>query len=223
MKVQGSIKVEYKHTTDAAQAKLWIEEVPDLFSADFEVAVRYSESVIEEASRLAEDNNLSKKDRISYRAIVKASALGHPYHCTITHCSIGISEKEAIVFVIDNQEIADVVLGFLVETEKVQIWHNYSYDGRFLMYYTDNNAKNIEDTQILAKTLVNHVEVMKAQVSLKVLAGSWYGNWGISADNFTLAQQHDEKVIKYAAIDACATFKLWKYLNDFINNEEVEC
>lgn len=220
MKVQHSIKVSYKKTNDAAVAKEWLKGLPDVFSADFETAVRYSKETIEEAKKLSEDTTLSKKERISYIAIAKASALGHPYHCTITHCSIGISENEALVFIIDSQKIANVVLDFLVETEKVQIWHNYAYDGRFLMYYGNKNAKNIEDTQILAKTLINHVEPVKAQVGLKTLAGSWYGDWGISSDNFTLEQQYDEKVIRYAAIDAAATFKLWTYLNDFIDKGE---
>jgi hypothetical protein len=90
------------------------------------------------------------------------------------------------------------------------------------MYYADKNAINIEDTQILAKTLVNHVEVFKAKTGLKDLMGAWYGDWGISADNFTIEQQYEEHVLKYAAIDACATYKLWFYLNDFIKENTSE-
>jgi len=126
------------------------------------------------------------------------------------------SESEGLVFIIDNQEIADVVLEFLTETEKKQIWHNYCYDGRFLRYFQRKDVKNFEDTQIFAKTLINHVEIFKARTSLKDLAGTWYGDWGISADNFTLAQQYEPKVLHYAAIDACATYKLWGYLNEFV-------
>lgn len=217
MQVQRSIDVQYQSTNDPETAKIWLASLPEVFSADFETAVRYSKETIQEAKEKMVDTTLPKKERVVYQAIANASALGHPFHCTITHCSIAYSEKEAYVFIIDAQPIADVVLDFLVQTNKTQVWHNYAYDGRFIRYYAGSDAKNVEDTQIFAKTLINHVETFKARTGLKDLAGHWYGDWGISADNFTVEQQYEEHVIKYAAIDACATFKLWEYLNDFIS------
>lgn len=217
MKVERSIDVLYQSTNDPETAKAWLDSLPEVFSADFETAVRHSEEEIEEAKKQMVNPELSRKEQIAYQAIAKSSALGHPSHCTITHCSIAVSEKDAYVFIIDDQPIADVVLDFLVQTDKTQVWHNYAYDGRFLMYYAGKSAKNVEDTQIFAKTLVNHVEVFKAATGLKDLAGHWYGDWGISADNFNLSQQYEEHVLKYAAIDACATYKLWTYLNEFVS------
>lgn len=219
MKVQGTIQVVYQSTNNADEAKKWLATVPDLFAADFEAAVRYTEEEIAEAKETMANEKLPKKTRVLSQAIANATALGHPYHCTITHCSIAISEKEAFVFIIDNQEIADVVLGFLIGTNKVQVWHNYSYDGRLLWYYGDGYAKNVEDTQVFAKTLVNHVEVHKAMTGLKALAGDWYGDWGISTDYFTIEQQYEEKVLHYAAIDAAATYKLYHYLIEWCESE----
>ena len=219
MHVEHTIKVQYQKTNDAITAKLWLESLPDVFSADFETAIRYTNKEVEKAKANMIDETLSKRERISNQAIAKATALGHPSHCTITHCSIAYSEKDAYVFIIDNQKIADVVLDFLVETTRKQIWHNYCYDGRFLRYYAGSDAKNMEDTQIFAKTLINHVEVFKAASGLKDLAQHWYGDWGISESNFTIEQQYDEQVIKYAAIDACATFKIWEYLNEFTDRK----
>lgn len=217
MQVEHSIKVQYKSTNQADQAASWLADLPNVFSADFETAVRYSTEVIEEAKSKMVDKTLPRREQIVYQAIAKASALGHPSHCTITHCSIAWSEKDAYVFIIDNQAIADVVLDFLVETDKTQVWHNYSYDGRFLRYYAGKDAKNVEDTQVFAKTLVNHVEVHKAYTGLKFLMEPYYGDWAISSDNFTISQQHEEHVLKYAAIDACATYKLWEQLNGYIS------
>ena len=216
MQVEYDIKVEYEATNDASEAHKWLNDLPDLFAADFETAVKYPSEHIEEAKLLMLDTSLPRIEQVKYQAIAKASALGHPSHCTITHCSIAASENEGLVFIIDNQAIADVVLDFLTETDKTQIWHNYCYDGRLLRYYQGKDAKNVEDTQVFAKTLVNHVEIFKARTSLKELAGAWYGDWAISADNFTIAQQHEPHVLKYAAIDACATYKLWGYLNEFV-------
>lgn len=219
MQVTRSIEVTYKHTNDAVVAQKWINDLPDLIAADLETAIRYSEEEVKQAKEDAANEKLPKADRIAATAIANATPLNHPYHCTITHCSIATSEKDALVFVIDNQEIADVVFDYLITTDAVQVWHNYSYDGRFIKYYGGGYPKNLQDTQILAKTLLNNVEVFKARTGLKDLAGGWYGDWGIDSDHFTLDQQHNEKVIKYAAIDACATYKLWGYLNEFISNE----
>lgn len=215
MKVQRTIKVEFESTNDPVIAYNWLNSLPDTFSSDFETAIRYTDKEVTEAKEKMLDTKFSKKERVAYQVIANATALGHPYHCTITHCSVAYSNKNAYVFIIDSQEIADTVLGFLTSTEKKQVWHNYCYDGKFLCYYANGNAKNVEDTQVLSKTLINHVQVFKAKTGLKHLMGEFYGDWGISADNFTLAQQHDPEVIKYAAIDACATFKLWEHLNEF--------
>jgi len=218
MQVEYSIKVQYQSTNDADVAKLWLEGLPEVFSADFETAIRYTKETVDEAKLLMVDKDIPKLDRIAYQAVAKATALGHPSHCTITHCSIAYSESESYVFIIDSQEMADIILDFLVATDRLQVWHNYCYDGRFLMYYAGKGANNIEDTQILAKTLINHVDVLKSSTRLKNLMGAWYGDWGISVDNFTIEQQYEEHVLEYAAIDACATYKLWDYLNDFIKN-----
>jgi hypothetical protein len=222
MHVEHTIKVDYQSTNDAETASKWLNNLPDLFSADFETSIHYSKEVVEEAKLKMLDEELPKRERVRYQSIAKATALGHPSHCTITHCSIAYSEKDAYVFIIDAKDIANVVLDFLTTTTRKQVWHNYSYDGRFLMYYAGKNAIDIEDTQILAKTLVNHVDIFKAKTGLKDLMGSWYGDWGISSDNFTIEQQYEEHVIKYAAIDAAATYKLWYYLNDFIKENTSE-
>lgn len=215
MKFERAIVVNFKQTNDAAVAQKYIDKLPSLIACDFETAIRYTSAEVEEAKLKMVDTDLPKRERIHYQAIANATALGHPSHCTITHCSIAISEDTAFVFIIDNQAIADVVLGYLVETEATQIWHNYSYDGRFIRYFMGKDAKNVEDTQIFAKTLLNHVDVTKANTKLKMLAAAWYGDWAVSADNFTLEQQYDPILIKYAAIDAASTFKLYNYLLDW--------
>jgi hypothetical protein len=216
MKIPRSIDVKYEYTNDPCKASCWLQDIPDTFAADLETAIRYSQEEVKEAKLKAADTSLPKKEQIYNQSIANATALGHPYHCTITHCSIASEEDFGRVFIIDSQDIADVVLDFLTTTDKTQVWHRYAYDGRFIKYYGGQQPKNVQDTQIFAKTLVNHVEVFKASTGLKDLAGAWYGDWGISSEHFTLEQQYEPKVIKYAAIDACATFKLWRYLNEFI-------
>lgn len=219
MQVVKPINVNYESTNDPKQAIEWLSNLPDLFSADFEAAVRYTEEEVKHAKVAMYDTDIPKIERIGYQAIAKASALGHPSHVQITHCSVAWSDRDAYVFIIDSQDMADAVLDFLVTTDATQVWHNYGYDGRLIRYYQRTDVKNLEDTQILAKTLLNHVETFKARTGLKDLAGHWYGDWGISADNFTIEQQYQPHVLKYAAIDACATYKLWTYLMQYVKEE----
>jgi hypothetical protein len=214
------IRVDYKSTNEAAIAASWITELPDIFAADLETAVKYPAEVVTSAKEKMVNPKVSRKLQVKYQAIANATALGHPSHCTITHCSIAWTNKDALVFIIDNQAIADVVLDFLTETDKTQIWHNYCYDGRFIRYFTGKDVRVVEDTQIFAKTLLNHVNIYKAITRLKDLMEGCYGSWGISSDSFTIAQQHSPEVIKYSAIDACATYKLWEDLNDFIEEAD---
>lgn len=222
MKVFNYIEVDFKYTNSPETAAKWLNELDDVFAADFEAAIRYSPERVQQAKENAANLDLPKKKRVLEQAIAKATPLGHPSHTIITHLSVACSEDKAFVIVIDSEEVADVVLEFLVTTDKTQIWHNYCFDGRLIRYYTYRDAKNVEDTQILAKTLLNHVETFKAKTSLKELAGQWYGEWAVSADNFTLAQIYDLNLIKYAATDACATYKLWKYLQQFLAEEDVD-
>lgn len=218
MQVIHTISVNYDSTNDPKKAKEWLENLPELFAVDFEAAIKYSDAEMLEAKEKADDTTLDKKERIAYQSIAKASPLGHPSHCQITHCSLAWSDRDAQVLIIDSEKIKSIVLDFLTTNKKKQIWHNYSYDGRLIKYFTGKDAIDIEDTQILAKTLLNHVNVFKASSRLKDLMAEYYGDWAIDSDYFHVSQQYEPKVLKYAAIDACATYKLWELLNDFIKD-----
>ncbi|MGD8306179.1 MAG: hypothetical protein PVF17_05965, partial [Ignavibacteria bacterium] len=140
----------------------------------------------------------------------------HPSHTVLTHCSIAISDNEAYVFILDNKKITNRVLNFLINTPIRQVWHNASYDFRQIQYRTGKFPILYEDTQIYAKTILNHVETWKANTGLKELAGHKYGAWGISVDNFTKEQMYEEHVLKYAATDACATYWLYNSINNYV-------
>lgn len=205
-----TISVNYRSTSNVYDANQFLREIAQypLFAADFEVAVKYTSDQLQSfRDELALDP--TKKRRIKLESYLNATALGHPSHCTITHCSIAISESDSFVFILDNPRITSRVLNFLVTTQQRQIWHNASYDFRHLHFHTGRMPILYEDTQIFAKTILNHVENHKANTGLKELAGHWYGSWGIDDSNFTLDHMYDEKMLKYAATDACATFKLY--------------
>jgi hypothetical protein len=220
----NSTQVEYYHTTDPSFAASVIEEIKQYptIAADFEVAIKYTPQELEHYKQVLADLASTKHAIIDAKSRLKATALDHPSHCTLTHCSVAISDHQAFVFVLDNPTITSLVLDFLTSTEQTQIWHNLSFDARHIVYHTGKFPKNYEDTQILAKTLLNHTNPLQAKTGLKELAGMWYGDWGISSDNFTREQMYQEHVIRYAAIDACATFKLWTHIQEQCDSIDKE-
>lgn len=206
--MNATIKVNYQSTNNAFTAQKWLANLPSLFAADFEVANKYTK---EERAVFAHtvETSLDRLERVTAQAKLDSNQLGHPSHNELTHLSIAWSESDAYVLIIDNRSMLHVVLNFLTRTTSTQVWHNLSYDGKYIQYLTGKFPINYEDTQILAKTILNHVDTYKANTGLKQLAGHKYGGWGISSDNFTKEQMYDNHVLLYAATDACATYWLW--------------
>jgi hypothetical protein len=224
MNLPDTIDVTYKVASTTYKAAPLLKEISKypVIAADFETTTIYSPKQREEWKLLLASGTLSKLEAVDLLSKLRATALDHPSHIRLTHCSIATSESEAYVFILDNKAITDYVLHYLTSSKQKIIFHNYSYDGRIIHYLTGKYLYDLEDTQILAKTLLNHVEVHKANTGLKHLAGHVYGSWGISSDNFDIAHMYDEKVLKYASTDACATYHLWSYLNSVCDRLDVE-
>lgn len=222
----NSIQVSYKSTNSPYKANKFLAEIRTYttLGCDLETASIYTEKQLEECEEVLKCDEYSKVDKIKAQAILNSNALSHPSHVVLTHGVISVSETEGYVFILDNEKILKLFLNFIVETEQTQIWHNASFDFKHIYYHTNKFPKNYEDTQILAKTLLNHVDVFKAKTGLKELAGHWYGDWGISEDNFTIEQMYEPKVLKYAATDGCATLKLWNFTQEQcdIIDEEIK-
>jgi DNA polymerase I-like protein with 3'-5' exonuclease and polymerase domains len=210
-----TIKVTYEKARNSYSANLLLNKIKQypVIACDFEVAVKFTDKERKEMEDALLDEELPKLERVRLEAALKATALDHPSYCTITHLSIAWSTSEAAVFILDNAAITKLVLNYLVTTEQKQVWHNLSYDAKYLLWHTGKFPKNYEDTQIFAKTLINHVETHKAKTGLKELAGHVYGAWGISSDNFDVKHMYDEHVLLYAASDSCATYWLWEEIN----------
>jgi DNA polymerase I-like protein with 3'-5' exonuclease and polymerase domains len=215
------IKVTYKSTSDIVEANEWLASLPDTIACDFEVATRYTPSE-RSAMEASLNSDIPEMDKIAIRQALSATALDHPFHCVVTHLSVATSDNEAYVFICDNDKLRNRLFNFLTTTDRKQVWHNLSYDGKHIYFNTRRFPPNYEDTQILAKTLINHTNPLKAKTGLKEIAGHKYGAWGISSDYFDLSSIHDPHVHHYAAIDACATYWIYENLEKRRANETLE-
>ena len=203
------INVTYEAVTSIYRANQILQslDVP-LIACDFETATTLSDT--ERASLTALlDTDLPRLERIRIEAQLAATALDHPSYSTLTHFQLAHSEDFAYVFIINSPQMLRRIVTWLVTTPIKQVWHNATYDFSRIYYYTQRFPQNYEDTAVLAKCILNHVNTNLATVGLKELAAKWYGSWALSPDNFDLSQQYEDKVLLYSATDACATWKLW--------------
>ena len=204
------IQVNYEYTNNLYKAKQWLNNLPDLFAADFEVASKYTKKQKDLIKHRLDNYKLAfEKERVLLQQLT-SDGLSHPSLTVITHLSIGWTDRDSKVIVCDTERIRMLVLDFLISTTKQQLWHNCVFDFKHIFYHTGVLPQDYIDTQLLAKSLLNDADSFKDRTGLKDLMGYAYGAWGISKDDFTLEEMWSEDMIKYAATDSPATYKLYE-------------
>jgi len=196
-------------TSDVNTARTILDSITTTAAFDFETASRWTD---EEKLFLKADLELIE-DREQRRVIqqqIDSDGLSHPSLVRVTHMSMATSARDGYVFIMDNEDILDYCMNWLVITNIRQIWHNASFDFKHIYHHTGQFPKLYEDSQQLAKSLINHVETFKANTQLKHLMGYAYGAWGLTEDYFNISNLYDETLLLYAATDACATYSLWE-------------
>lgn len=177
-------------------------EVEDLRAAAIEVTVTYTKDIGEARQWLAD-----LPETFTYDC--EATGLEHPSREELTMYSFGINDDTAFVISNENKEMQDMVMNFLVTTEKKMIIHNTQYDMKWIKYLTGKYPKNYEDSMLAAWTYLNHSDTSKARVGLKVLASRVYRAWAVSSDLFGIEHKHNPELIHYAGVDAAATWYVW--------------
>lgn len=201
-------ELNWKATNDFDEASDWLANLPDSpLAMDFEIASRWTASEKEQFKSVVKF--ASKWQRIKLQQKIDSDGLSHPALTYPTHFSCAWSETDAIVIILDTDEIRQAVLNWIANDHRMQIWHNFSFDGKVIYYHTGKFPAHYEDTQILAKTLLNHVDNFKSRTGLKELMNWAYGDWALVELDFNLENMYDERMLKYAAIDSMATMALY--------------
>lgn len=216
----SSTKVTYKVYDTALSVAFFLKSVPQLVACDFEATCIFTKDhKVSLKDILATDETLTFEQRRVLKQHLLATALSNPCFVSITHMSLAWSETEAHVIIVKNQAILNTVLSWIVNTTKTQIWHHAAYDLKLVHYLTGRFPKAIEDTQVFAKCLLNHVINSKALTRLKLLMGYKYGNWAVAPDMFDNPDIYDPVFIEYAATDACATYVLYNNMHHFTEKD----
>ena len=203
------IIVNYEYTNNLYKAKKWLQGLPDLFAADFEVASKFTAKEKEHIKYKLDNYRLKDENERILLQQLTSDGWSHPSLTVITHLSIGWSDRDSYVIICDSPAIRNLVYQFLITTPKQQLWHNAVFDFKHISYHTGVLPSNYIDTQLLAKSILNDADSFKDRTSLKELMGYAYGDWAISKEDFTLEEMWSESMIKYAATDSPATYKLY--------------
>ena len=218
------VAVSYEVTNNQYKAKQWLNNLPDLFAADFETANRLSSKEKAIFKYRLDNFKLDGETKRVLQQQLYATALAHPSLTTITHLSIAWSDRNSYVIILDTDTIRNLVLNFLTSTCRCQLWHNSTFDFKHIYHNTGKLPKNYIDTLLLSKCLLNDANPFRDKVGLKDLMGHLYGSWGLLKEehNFTLENIWNTTFLNYTATDSCATFRLYNDILEFIINGELE-
>ena len=201
-----------------------VEASCTIVSLDLETRSMYTKAQRELAKIMIGTDNLSIQKQNEYSRIIHSSGLSHPSMINVTHVILGLSDDHSIVFVIEDDRIERYVFNWLVYSNMRFIVHNASFDLKIIHYRTGRFPKDYEDTQQLAKSLINDCNNYHSRTGLKLLVGSHYPPaWSIKEEtDFEVKNLKNEKFIEYAATDGAATLKLWSILQDTINEGDED-
>ena len=215
------IKVNYEYTNNLYKAKQWLDNLPELFAADFEVASKFTLKEKELIKYRLDNYKLTFEERRVLLQQLTSDGLSHPSLTYITHLSVGWSDRDSYVIICDNPAIRNLVYQFLTTTPKQQLWHNAVFDFKHIFYHTGVLPSNHIDTQLLAKSILNDADSFKDRTGLKELMAYAYADWAISKEDFTLEEMWSESMIKYAATDSCACMLLYEDIQSSLNSWKI--
>lgn len=215
------IEVKYEVYSTMYRVQQVLETLPYLISLDFEVRPILTNADIKEAKDLLKEEALmSHEDTILCKQVANSSGLSYPSLTKVTHVNIGLSRDTAIVIVVDDDRLRNYLMNWFVTTDRHIIFHNALFDAKLIYYTTGKLPKKYDDTQLLARCLINHTQDWMCKTGLKELMSSYYDRkWGlIEKEDYFNEDLKNEDFIRYCSIDAAGTYFLYEQLQEEIND-----
>lgn len=218
--MSNTIQVEHEVHANKWHIEKALEELAKytLLSFDTETAGLYSKAERAEAEEYLKGENLPVNSRSLALQVAANSGLSFPSLVRVTHFVFGTSDHSSVIFVCDNPHLELYIWKWIAEYEGKLIIHNTLFDLKIMYHRIKKYPKDYEDSQLLAKCLMNNAEVYKARVGLKDLMGSYYDPMWVLVDEYEPENLKDPKFIQYAGIDGAATVKLWFDIQEHMEN-----
>ena len=195
-----------------------LESYP-ILSFDTEVSGVYPKHERRLAKEYLKGENLPIDARRIALQVEANTGLSFPSLVNVTHFVFGLSENESIVIVCDNPALELHVWKWLSNYKGKLLIHNTLFDLKIMYHRVKKFPHDYEDTQLLAKCLINDADVWKAKSGLKDLMGVHYDpSWSLF-EEYEPDDLKDPKFLQYASIDGAATIKLWYDILEHIKGE----
>jgi len=204
--------MRYKVISTIYEARKALEAITDPIGFDLETRSIYSKEDRALAKTLLSDDK-SIQELNPLAVVESSSGLSHPSIIRVTHIIISLSEEFSYIFISDDK-LEKFIFDWLVTTDIKIIIHNSSFDLKIVHHRTGKFPKDFEDTQQLAKVLINDCNNYNSRTGLKVLVGSHYPpKWSIKEEtDYEVEDLRDKDFLEYCAIDGIAILYLWKEL-----------
>ena len=191
-----------------------------MLSLDFEVQSIYTLDERAEAKELLKcctDDMVGEDIRLS-KLVGNSSGLSHPKITKVTHVIFGLSESEAIIFVVNGPKTELMIMNWIVDFKGKLLIHNSLFDLKLVHHRTGRFPIDFEDTQLLAKCLINNTQDWHARTGLKHLMGEHYDpRWVTSIESYDIIDFKNDAFLRYCSIDGASTFKLWNLLQEHLD------
>lgn len=215
------IEVSYTYYTTAYSIKKVLATLVDvpIMSLDFETQATYTVAERKEAKELVKkhQSELSSEDLRLSKVVANCSGLSHPKITKITHVIFGLSESESIILVINNYVTMLQALHWIAKYQGKFLIHNSLFDLKLVHYHTGKLPKDVEDTQLAARCLVNHTQDWECKTGLKYLMAEYYDPKWSMIESYDNPNYKDPNFLRYCSIDGAATFKLWNDLQEHLD------
>ena len=210
------IKVDYKVYTTLYTALKALNGLPDLISFDMETQSVYSLDERAEAKELLKccKTDMTDEDMRLCKLVRNSSGLSHPKLTKVTHFIFGVSKSESIVVICYDKKVEKAICDWVINYKGKLITHNSLFDLKFVHHVTGKFPIDFEDTQLLAKCLINDTKVWNAKTGLKDLMAEYYDPKWTMIESYDIQDYKDEAFLRYSAIDGAATYYLWELLNE---------
>lgn len=212
------IKVNYTVSSSRylIQKKLKDLATRPVLSFDTETKGVYPKSERKEAQQLLDKTpDLTPEELKLYRMVAGNNGLSFPSLVTTTHFIFGTARDHSEIIICNDPATELMVWRWVAAYKGLLLIHNTLFDLKIMFNRVGCFPQNYEDSALLAKCYINHVNIWKAKTGLKEIMGAHYDpSWSIM-DDYEPEDLRDPKFLKYASIDGAATFHLWEDLQEY--------
>lgn len=216
-----TIKVDYQVSASSygiAKKLKQLSNTPKL-SFDTETSGLYNKQEREYAKSLLKNTEkLTKEQLAECRMVAKNDGLSFPSQVRTTHFIFGLSKSQSEILIPSNYRDELVIWEWLKTCESKIFIHNALFDLKIMINRVGALPPDFEDTSLLAKTYLNHVDVWKAKTGLKELMGAYYDPTWVLMKNYEPDNPKEPRFLRYAAIDGAATY----YLSEMLEEHKQE-